>query len=209
MLKEEKKDSKTLEKENKRLQIFIILFMAISLCLGTFYFNVICLGAGCENKEPRPLIIINPSKLIDDVERTGEDTDTTYDKIVSGYWYNDGMIFFFSDGSFSISRYGTDGGYNGEYEPFEKDTTTSGFVTYKFDVKHEACTENCMTPSNEYTLSVTLECETVSASEVVNIKSISKTEEGTTEELTDCVGTYRFAGNTWSEVETYVNSLNS
>ena len=36
--------------------------MAITICLGTFYFNVICFGASCPNKVPKPLITINSSK---------------------------------------------------------------------------------------------------------------------------------------------------
>ena len=214
LTKEEDKDHKTLAKEYKRLEIFITVFMAIAICLGTFYFNVICFGPECENKSPTPIIIINPSRNTTntDVERTGEDmavNDKVYDKIVSGYWYNNGMIFFFSDGVFTIGRYGTDGGYNGKFGQFEKDSNANGFVTYKFDVAHEACMEDCMTPSNAYTLNITLECEEVSASEVVSIKSMSKTEEGQAEELSNYIGTYRFAGNNWDEVEKYVNNLNN
>lgn len=62
IVKEKEKDSETLAKENKRLQILIIIFMIIALCLGTFYFNVICYGAGCPNKTPKPLIVINSNK---------------------------------------------------------------------------------------------------------------------------------------------------
>ena len=72
--KEEDKDHKTLAKEYKRLEIFIIIFMAIAICLGTFYFNVVCFGTECENKSPTPLIIIKPGKSNDNVEKTGEDT---------------------------------------------------------------------------------------------------------------------------------------
>ncbi len=60
LIKEEDKDHKTLAKEYKRLEIFIIIFMSIAICLGTFYFNVICFGSECENKSPAPLIIIKP-----------------------------------------------------------------------------------------------------------------------------------------------------
>lgn len=62
LAKEEDKDQKTLVKEYKRLEIFIIIFMVIAICLGTFYFNVICFGPECENKSPTPLIIINTDK---------------------------------------------------------------------------------------------------------------------------------------------------
>lgn len=62
LTKEEDKDHKTLVKEYKRLEIFIIIFMAIAICLGTFYFNVICFGKECENKSPTPLIVVNHSK---------------------------------------------------------------------------------------------------------------------------------------------------
>lgn len=72
LLKEEDKDHKTLSKENKRLQIFIIIFMVIAICLGTFYFNVICFGTDCENKTPKPLIIINPNKTSDNAETAKE-----------------------------------------------------------------------------------------------------------------------------------------
>ena len=58
LIKEEEKDHKTLAKEYKRLEIFITIFMSIAICLGTFYFNVICFGTECENKSPTPLIII-------------------------------------------------------------------------------------------------------------------------------------------------------
>ncbi len=62
LTKEEDRDQKTLAKQYKRLEIFIIIFMAIAICLGTFYFNVICFGTECENKSPTPLIIINTGK---------------------------------------------------------------------------------------------------------------------------------------------------
>ena len=75
LLKEVEKDQKTLVKENKRLQIFIIIFMVIALCLGTFYFNVICFGTGCESKSPKPLIIINSNKENAASEENGEDTN--------------------------------------------------------------------------------------------------------------------------------------
>lgn len=213
LTKEEDKDQKTLVKEYKRLEIFITVFMAIAICLGTFYFNVICFGPECENKSPTPLIIINPSKTSitnNDSEIRKENmmaTDEVSKKIISGYWYNNGIVFFFNNGVFSIGRYGTDGGYNGNYGQLKKETSDAGFINYNFNVIHKACTENCMAPSNEYTLDVKLECEKVSASEVISIKSISKTEEGHTEGLNNFIGTYRFAGNSWDEVEKYVNNL--
>lgn len=74
LTKEEDKDQKTLVKEYKRLEIFITVFMAIAICLGTFYFNVICFGSECENKSPTPLIIIKTPGSTTDVEKTGEDT---------------------------------------------------------------------------------------------------------------------------------------
>lgn len=73
LIKEEDKDPKTLVKEYKRLEIFITIFMAIALCLGTFYFNVICFGAGCESKSPKPLITINPSKSSNDNEKVANE----------------------------------------------------------------------------------------------------------------------------------------
>ena len=111
LIKEEDKDHKTLSKENKRLEIFMIIFMVIAICLGTFYFNVICYGTECETKSPRPIIIINPSKE-KVVEKNNEDDDIQ-EKIVSGYWYGEGTLLFFNNGVFSVGRYGTDGGYNG------------------------------------------------------------------------------------------------
>lgn len=74
LIKEEDKDHKTLAKEYKRLEIFITIFMVIAICLGTFYFNVICFGPECENKSPTPLIIIKTPGNTTDVEKTGEDT---------------------------------------------------------------------------------------------------------------------------------------
>lgn len=77
LLKEVEKDQKTLAKENKRLQIFIIIFMVIALCLGTFYFNVICFGTGCESKSPKPLIIINSNKTDTESEDQVEEKNWT------------------------------------------------------------------------------------------------------------------------------------
>ena len=74
LIKEKEKDNKTLTKENKRLQILIIIFMVIAVCLGTFYFNVICFGAGCENKTPKPLVIINSDKTSTD-SKESENSD--------------------------------------------------------------------------------------------------------------------------------------
>ncbi len=73
LAKEEDKDQKTLVKEYKRLEIFIIIFMVIAICLGTFYFNVICFGTECENKSPAPLIIINTDKTNTNSEVIEED----------------------------------------------------------------------------------------------------------------------------------------
>ena len=74
LAKEEDRDQKTLAKQYKRLEIFIIIFMAIAICLGTFYFNVICFGTECENKSPTPLIIINTAKTNTNVEKKDNDT---------------------------------------------------------------------------------------------------------------------------------------
>lgn len=80
LTKEEDKDPKILVKEYKRLEIFITIFMAIAICLGTFYFNIICFGPECENKSPTPLVIINPSKSnnTDKVEENKEEKWTDY-----------------------------------------------------------------------------------------------------------------------------------
>ena len=195
--KEEDRDQKTLAKQYKRLEIFIIIFMSIAICFGTFYFNVICFGTECENKSPAPLVIINPGKA--------SNNNKVVDKIKNGYWYNDGMILFFKDGNFSIGRYGTDGGHNGKLGEFKK----TDEYTYEFTAAHEACTENCMTPSNAYTIEATLKYAATSSEEVVTITKMKKTEEGATEELTNYEETYKFVGNTWEEVETYVNNLNN
>ena len=73
LMKEEDKDHKILAKEYKRLEIFIIIFMVIALCLGTFYFNVVCFGSKCENKSPTPLIIIKTGKTDTDNEKAEKD----------------------------------------------------------------------------------------------------------------------------------------
>ena len=76
LIKEEEKDHKTLAKEYKRLEIFITIFMSIAICLGTFYFNVICFGTECENKSPTPLIIIKAGER--NTEKTsGENTESS------------------------------------------------------------------------------------------------------------------------------------
>lgn len=200
LTREEDKEHKTLAKEYKRLEIFIIIFMVIAICLGTFYFNVICFGSECENKSPTPLVIINPGKA--------STNNKVADKIKNGYWYNDGTVLFFKDGSFSIGRYGTDGGYNGKLGEFKK-VDVDYDENYKFTAAHEACTENCMTASTAYTIEATLEYSAASSEEVVTITKMIKTEEGNTEELTDYEKSYKFAGNSWEEVETYINSLNN
>lgn len=101
-LKEKEKDIKTLAKENKRLQIFIIIFMVIALCLATFYFNVICFGTGCESKSPKPLITINSSKS-SSTEKTNEEdksSDNTEVETSSNYSYEDMYAVYASeDGS--------------------------------------------------------------------------------------------------------------
>ena len=203
LFKEVEKDQKTLTKENKRLQIFIIIFMVIALCLGTFYFNVICFGAGCESKSPKPLIIINSNNENTDVETT--QNDETQKRINEGYWYSDGILFFFNNGVFSIGRYGTDGGHNGMVGEFKKIADNK----YKFNVVHMACTEDCMTPSNDYTLEVDLEYAVVSTGEVITINKMIKTEEGKSEELTNYEKTYQFVGTSSEEVEKYINNLNN
>ena len=89
LIKEEDKDQKTLAKENKRLQIFIIIFMAIALILGTFYFNVICFGSACENKSPVPLIILNPFKSDKNIESeisNNEKEEVTNNEIAEEDW---------------------------------------------------------------------------------------------------------------------------
>lgn len=89
LIKEEDKDQKTLAKENKRLQIFIIIFMAIALILGTFYFNVICFGSACENKSPAPLIILNPFKSDKNIESeisNNEKEEVTNNEIAEEDW---------------------------------------------------------------------------------------------------------------------------
>lgn len=80
LAKEEDRDHKTLAKQYKRLEIFITIFMVIAICLGTFYFNVICFGPECENKSPTPLIIINSPKSnnADKVEENKEEKWTNY-----------------------------------------------------------------------------------------------------------------------------------
>ena len=80
LAKEEDRDQKTLAKQYKRLEIFITIFMVIAICLGTFYFNVICFGPECENKSPTPLIIINSpnSNNADKVEENKEEKWTDY-----------------------------------------------------------------------------------------------------------------------------------
>lgn len=83
LTKEKEKDIKTLTKENKRLQIFIIIFMAITICLGTFYFNVICFGTECESKSPKPLIIVNPSKSTSEENKKDNDSSNSTDVTVS------------------------------------------------------------------------------------------------------------------------------
>ena len=78
LAKEEDRDQKTLAKQYKRLEIFIIIFMVIAICLGTFYFNVICFGPECENKSPTPLIIINtgkPKSEVNNGDKLAEDIE--------------------------------------------------------------------------------------------------------------------------------------
>ena len=87
LAKEEDRDHKTLAKQYKRLEIFIIIFMVIAICLGTFYFNVICFGPECENKSPTPLIIINTGKSNADVEKNEEDNNNV--EKTSNYSYED------------------------------------------------------------------------------------------------------------------------
>lgn len=73
LAKEEDRDQRTLAKQYKRLEIFMIVFMSAVICFGTFYFNVICFGTECENKSPAPLVIIKASKSNTNVEeKTGE-----------------------------------------------------------------------------------------------------------------------------------------
>ena len=87
LAREEDRDQKTLAKQYKRLEIFIIIFMSIAICLGTFYFNVICFGPECEYKSPAPLIIIKTvDKSVDtntDSGEVAEDSDDLY-----GTYYN-------------------------------------------------------------------------------------------------------------------------
>lgn len=69
LIKEEDKNHKTLSKENKRLEIFMIIFMVIAICFGTFYFNVVCFGTECENKTPKPLIMVGSSKTENEIKK--------------------------------------------------------------------------------------------------------------------------------------------
>lgn len=204
LIKEEDKDHKTLSKENKRLEIFMIIFMVIAICFGTFYFNVICFGTECETKTPRPFIIIGSNKTSSKEVGNNED-DAIQKRIVSGYWYSEGTLLFFNNGVFSVGRYGTDGGYNGMVGEFKKGDTEN---SYNFNVVHNACTENCMEQSNDYKLNVKLEY-TKSPEENIFVSSIVKTENGQDEELRVLEKTYKFAGNSFDEVEQYVNKLNN
>ena len=56
------KFAKEEDRDHKTLAIFMIIFMSVAICFGTFYFNVICFGTECENKSPAPLVIIKTSK---------------------------------------------------------------------------------------------------------------------------------------------------
>lgn len=212
LAKEEDRDQKTLAKQYKRLEIFITIFMVIAICLGTFYFNVICFGTECENKSPTPLIIINTGKTnTNDKENQNalQENDNIQKRINEGYWYNDGIMFFFNNGVFSIGRYGTDGGHNGMIGEYKKLDNADTPDTYEFTAMHAACSDECMTPSNAYTLKVNLKYAVESTGEVVTINKMTKIEEGNTEELTNYEKTYQFAGTSWEEAEKYVSNLNN
>ena len=120
LFKEKEKDIKTLAKENKRLQIFIIIFMAITICFATFYFNVICFGAECESKSPKPLIIINSNKENTDVETTQNDETKNSDNQVSSsstYTYEDMYAVYTSEDteSYCLTLY-KDGNFTYNYD---------------------------------------------------------------------------------------------
>lgn len=124
LLKEVEKDQKTLAKENKRLQIFIIIFMVIALCLATFYFNVICFGTGCESKSPKPLIIINSNKenteseKIESSDNQASSSSTyTYEDMYAVYTSEDTESYWltlYKDGNFTYNYDGKS--IKGKYE---------------------------------------------------------------------------------------------
>ena len=132
------------------------------------------------------------------------------EKIIDGFWYNNGYVFNFENGntSFYLGKYASGLSYGGNVKTYKVSTLGSKKYKIEIEVIGDACTTNNCLIMNAYILNVELEYDGNSANEITLTK-MTITENNATKDYDSLEGVYSFAGNTDDEVLNYINSINS